>query len=72
VDPYRYRNSQDEEEMRRNYILTVEGSSFGVKYLDLLIREFQEAEDTTDFDYCSCAIQQLLQHFLVSLISIIK
>lgn len=67
VDPYRFKYSHDEKLWRKStHVMTVEGSAFCAKYLDILIREFQEADDTTDFDFCACLIQQLLQHFKVS------
>lgn len=64
LDPYRFSNARDEEMRRKSKpILTVDGPSFAAKYLDILVREFQESDDTTDFDYCACLIQQLLGHF---------
>jgi hypothetical protein len=67
VDPYRFRDFADEAIKRRiPPTFTVDGEDFASKYLELLIREFQEAEDTTDFDYCACLIQQVLKHFAVA------
>jgi len=66
IDPYRFRDQADEaNKTSLNQCFTTNCPDFALKYLDLLIREFQEAEDTTSFDYCACLIQQVLKHFAV-------
>jgi len=39
--------------------------TFALKYLEELIREFMEATDTTDFDYCAFVIQQVLKQYAI-------
>lgn len=66
LDPYRFKDPEGEELKRKTTpTFTVTGPHFAARFLDLLIREFQESEDTTDFDYCACLIQQVLKHFNV-------
>ncbi|ODN03482.1 Serine/threonine-protein kinase atr [Orchesella cincta] len=66
LDPVRFR-SEDDDLRTKSRCTTYSGqmTTFAVLYLQELIREFQEAKDTTSFDYCACLIQQVLQEFKV-------
>ncbi|CAL8133853.1 unnamed protein product [Orchesella dallaii] len=66
LDPVRFRNEDDDVGTRsRCTAYAGQMTTFGVLYLQELIREFQEAKDTTSFDYCACLIQQVLKEFKV-------